>query len=179
MRQQYISPKISFHHETISSNPFRKRRIYLNQETEKVKKKSILPRSKRAMVVTAIAVVVAVCVVGGPYIFEHLCKAKTKDLTKDIAPEPVQMNDMDDTFQQKAIDYSIKLLLKTTQNEKENRLISPISSLFLLGLVENGVANNTLKQMEQLMGDLDVSKLNDSLVAYRSFLEKTKVYPSK
>ncbi len=70
-------------------------------------------------------------------------------------------------------DFSINVLkhaVKQNGNKKQNTLISGMSILPCLGMVQNGAAENTLKQMENTLG-FDKNILNKYLYEYRVKLE--------
>ncbi|NLY77986.1 MAG: serine protease [Tissierellia bacterium] len=71
-----------------------------------------------------------------------------------------------------AVDLSVDLLKESFQ-EDENCLISPISVLTALSMTANGADNETLSQMEVLLGrGLTIDEINNSLSSYLRKLDK-------
>lgn len=64
-------------------------------------------------------------------------------------------------------------LFQSSIKEEENTLIAPYTTLMALGMLENGAANETLDEMQQLLGDYTISELNG---AYAALNEKFKDY---
>lgn len=62
-------------------------------------------------------------------------------------------------------------IFKNTYTDQENILISPLSIVLALAMCENGAANNTLVQMEKLLLDMPVSRLNNDLKNYLDSLD--------
>ena len=73
-----------------------------------------------------------------------------------------------------AADFGVRLF-KTSIEEGENTLISPLSVLYALAMTTNGAEGETLSQMEQVLG-MDVDNMNSYMLAYLDLLPETKDY---
>lgn len=105
-------------------------------------------------------------------------KVMANDLMKDIPPKSATGKAVDDRFIRNTADFSIELFKKTI-TEKENSLISPLSVMLALAMTANGADNETLSQMEKVLGrDIALDDLNQYLYAYANNLpseEKSKL----
>ena len=123
------------------------------------------------------------------------CKKDNTDLTKDNNEEQAQINAADlmlgivpnkptekaadSLFIDNTANFFVELFKNTTQ-DKKNSLISPISVLLALSMTANGAENNTLSQMEQVLGaGMPIAELNQYLHTYVNSLpseEKSKLH---
>lgn len=88
------------------------------------------------------------------------------DLMKDISSTQVNGKSTDDTFNTSMANFSIELF-KNSITEKENSLVSPLSVMLALAMTANGADNETLVQMEKLLGEeITLNDLNEYLYAY-------------
>lgn len=95
------------------------------------------------------------------------------DLMKDIKANKVQEKEIDERFIGSTARFSIELF-KRTMGE-ENALISPLSVLLALSMTANGADNDTLKQMEKVLGeDMTIDELNEYLYSYVNSLPNRK-----
>jgi len=92
--------------------------------------------------------------------------ANASDLMDGIYPDKVNGKRVDSVFIESMSAFSIDLF-KMSIDEKENALISPMSVMLALAMTANGADNNTLAQMERLLGrDIPVEQLNEYLYSY-------------
>lgn len=102
---------------------------------------------------------------------------KAENLMEGISPNDVTGKATDDKFIGNTADFSVNLF-KETITDNKNSLISPLSVLLALSMTANGADNNTLKQMETVLGkDIPISDLNEYLYTYAKNLpseEKSK-----
>lgn len=96
------------------------------------------------------------------------CGVRAQELTKDISPQPLDTT-TDLTAGGEAVTAFALSLLRSEQAGKTGVLISPVSVLNALGMVANGAAGDTLKQLETAAG-MSVNQLNDFLYTYRMSL---------
>lgn len=94
------------------------------------------------------------------------------DLMADIAPDAPADAAMTEQTRAGVSDFSIRLLLACLDGE-ENVLVSPLSVLSALGLVENGAAHVTLAQMEHALG-LTREQLCGEVAAWCAALPQTQ-----
>ncbi len=73
-----------------------------------------------------------------------------------------------------ATDFAVRLF-KASNKEGENTLISPLSVLVALSMTANGAAENTLVQMENVLG-MPVDELNGFIKAYSASLPRGEKY---
>lgn len=83
-------------------------------------------------------------------------------LAFSIAPIAVQASPVAVT------DFSLRVFQESLSDE-ENTLISPLSVLYALSMTANGAKDNTLMQMEEVLG-LDTTEWNTYLSAYKKTL---------
>ena len=76
---------------------------------------------------------------------------KAENLMANIAARQVAGADIDETFIGAAADFSINLF-KETADDSKNSLISPLSVMLALAMTANGADNETLSQMEAVLG---------------------------
>lgn len=89
----------------------------------------------------------------------------TASSTTNATSEPFIM---DDTSATALTNFGVELL-KQTHNEADNVLVSPLSVEYALSMTANGARDNTLVQMESILG-MPVDDLNAQLHAYQQFL---------
>ena len=73
-----------------------------------------------------------------------------------------------------ATDFAVRLF-KASNEEGKNTLISPLSVLVALSMTANGAAENTLVQMENVLG-MPVDELNGFIKAYSASLPRGEKY---
>ena len=98
---------------------------------------------------------------------------KAEDLMKNIAAQPTTGAEIDDVFINAAADFSINLFKETVDGGK-NSLISPLSVMLALAMTANGADNNTLTEMETVLGGLPTEELNKYLYTYANSLPSEK-----
>ena len=91
---------------------------------------------------------------------------RTSSLKKD--PETVK------DHAEKAADFALRLF-NACQKDGENTLVSPLSVMNALGLVQNGAVGQTLSQMEDVLG-FTQDELNTFMQSYRQSLPSGKKY---
>ena len=120
------------------------------------------------LLIAAIAVNITSCAV----------TVQADDLMKDISPNKVSGKSPDDTFAASMADFSIELF-KRSITDKGNSLVSPLSVMLALAMTANGANNETLSQMEKLLGSgIPLKDLNEYLYLYVKELpseEKSKL----
>ena len=98
--------------------------------------------------------------------------AKADDLMKDVTPDSVSGKPADAAFTAGMAGFSVELFKKSV-TAKKNSLISPLSVTLALSMTANGADNETLKQMEALLGGIPIDELNEYLYSYRTGLAST------
>lgn len=96
------------------------------------------------------------------------------DLMKGVPAKAVDVLPDMDAGAAAAADFGVRLF-KTSMEEGENTLISPLSVLYALAMTANGADGETLAQMEQVLG-MDVDNLNSYMLAYLDLLPENKDY---
>ena len=101
-------------------------------------------------------------------------KVQTKDLMEGITPNNVDA--LDDLKSQNAdvTDFAIRLFKASNENGK-NTLISPLSVLCALAMTANGAEEETLAQMEEVLG-MTTDELNMYLYSYMKNLPQGDKY---
>ena len=94
-----------------------------------------------------------------------------KEQGKDVTTSKEQKDELNIA----ATDFSVRLLQNTLASKKEegktNTLLSPMSVLIALSMTANGAKEDTLKQMENVLG-APITKLNGYLGNYQSTTAK-------
>ena len=92
-----------------------------------------------------------------------------RDLTEGISKNESASKAPDDEFKAAASSFAAELF-KDNYSKGKTTLVSPLSVLTALALVQNGAQGNTLAQLEQALGGLDRDALNKYMRAYCDFL---------
>lgn len=91
---------------------------------------------------------------------------KADDLMRNTTAASVNGKAADGLFLNAAADFSFELF-KNTISKKENSLISPTSVLLALAMTANGADNETLTQLEAVLGgNLKIQQLNEYLYSF-------------
>ena len=101
-------------------------------------------------------------------------QVSANDLMKDVPAKAVDVLPDMDAGAAAVADFGVRLF-KTSMEEGENTLISPLSVLYALAMTANGADGETLAQMEQVLG-MDCNNLNSYMLAYLDLLPETKDY---
>lgn len=96
------------------------------------------------------------------------------DLMAGVTPQSVRISETSDTQNSAVIDFSVRLF-KASEQSGKNTLISPLSVLYALAMAANGAKEQTLSEMEQLLG-MSVSELNLYLFSYMQNLPQGEKY---
>ena len=101
-------------------------------------------------------------------------EVQAKDLMEGITPN--QVNALDDLSSQNAdvTDFAIRLF-KASEESGKNTLISPLSVLCALAMTANGAEEETLEQMEEVLG-MTTEELNLYLYSYMQNLPQDDKY---
>lgn len=92
-----------------------------------------------------------------------------RDLTEGISKNESASKAPDDEFKAAASSFAAELF-KDNYSKGKTTLVSPLSVLTALALVQNGAQGNTLAQLERALGGLDRDALNKYMRAYCDFL---------
>jgi len=101
-------------------------------------------------------------------LFVNLVGCTTNVGTDITSPTPNEIvgKEMDEKFKNASMNFAIELF-KKSNDTTENTLISPLSITFALAMVTNGANNNTLSQLENVLGkDISIDELNEYLYTY-------------
>lgn len=96
-----------------------------------------------------------------------------RDLTEGISKNESASKAPDDEFKAAASSFAAELF-KGNYSKGKTTLVSPLSVLTALALVQNGAQGNTLAQLEQALGGLDRDTLNAYMRAYCDFLTESE-----
>ncbi|WP_242941671.1 serpin family protein [Parasporobacterium paucivorans] len=92
------------------------------------------------------------------------------DLTEGLSARAVAGKAVDEEFIKNTSDFSVELFKRTVE-DRENSLISPISVLLALAMTANGAEDETLAQMEKVLGGtIPQDDLNEYLYTYTQSL---------
>lgn len=95
-----------------------------------------------------------------------------RDLTEGFSKNESASKAPDDEFKAAASSFATELF-KDNYSKGKTTLVSPLSVLTALALVQNGAQGNTLAQLEQALGGLDRDTLNAYMRAYCDFLTES------
>lgn len=95
-----------------------------------------------------------------------------RDLTEGISKNESASKAPDDEFKAAASSFAAELF-KDNYSKGKTTLVSPLSVLTALALVQNGAQGDTLAQFEQALGGLDRDTLNAYMRAYCDFLTES------
>lgn len=110
------------------------------------------------------------------------CSAADKDkIQSDNLMDKVSVSDdnvtglePDEAFQEATADFAVELL-KHTDIENGNTLISPASIMFALGMTANGAKNDTLEAFEEVLGaGTDIELINQYYKKYADTILSSK-----
>ena len=101
-------------------------------------------------------------------------QVSANDLMKGVPAKAVDVLPDMDAGAAAAADFGVRLF-KTSIEEGENTLISPLSVLYALAMTANGADGETLAQMEQVLG-MDADNLNSYMLTYLDLLPESKDY---
>ena len=97
------------------------------------------------------------------------------NLVENIKPNEVKEISINDDFISDQIDFSISIFKENYTNDK-NTLISPISAMFALSMCANGAVNETLQEMEKVLGNhYTIDQLNNYLYSLKNHLSNEEL----
>ena len=96
-----------------------------------------------------------------------------RDLTEGISKNGSASKAPDDEFKAAASSFAAELF-KDNYSKGKTTLVSPLSVLTALALVQNGAQGDTLAQLEQALGGLDRDTLNAYMRAYCDFMTESE-----
>ncbi len=129
-----------------------------------------MKKTRISLIITSLALVCAMAV----NMTGCSASVQAKDLMEGVTPNKVSA--LDDLSPQNAdvTDFAIRLF-KASENRSENTLVSPLSVLCALAMAANGAENETLEQMEAVLG-MTTEDLNLYLYSYRKSLPQGEKY---
>lgn len=74
------------------------------------------------------------------------------DMLKDFVATEVTGKDTDEKFKSGMLDFAVKLMQSTLDEDKKSSLISPLSVIVALGMTSNGAMGETREEFEKLFG---------------------------
>ena len=101
-------------------------------------------------------------------------KVQAKDLMKGVRPNKVSAPDELGTHNADVTDFAVRLF-KASEKSGENTLISPLSVLCALAMTANGAEEETLEQMEAVLG-MTTEELNLYIYSYMKNLPQGEKY---
>lgn len=93
-------------------------------------------------------------------------EVQAADLTKGVTPEKVSGKEADEDFALAQTGFTLDLFRQTASaNGYDNLLLSPLSVSVALSMTANGADNDTLAEMENVLG-LSAQELNEYFLTY-------------
>ena len=74
------------------------------------------------------------------------------DLLKDFVAIEVEGKDADDKFKSGMLDFAVRLMQSTLDENQKSSLVSPLSVIIALGMTANGANGETRREFEELFG---------------------------
>ncbi len=74
------------------------------------------------------------------------------DLLKDFVAIEVEGKDADDKFKSGMLDFAVRLMQSTLDENQKSSLVSPLSVIIALGMTANGANGETKEEFEKLFG---------------------------
>ena len=97
------------------------------------------------------------------------------NLVEGMNPQRVDSIEIEGEFINHQIDFSISLFKENYVN-KNNTLVSPISAMFALSMCANGASGDTLKEMEDVLGNnYNIDQLNSYLYSLKNHLSNEEL----
>ena len=101
-------------------------------------------------------------------------QAQAKDLMKGMSPNSVNSLDSLDRYNSAVTDFAVRLFRASAEDGK-NVLLSPLSVLCALAMTANGAENETLEEMEAVLG-MSKDELNLYVYSYINSLPDSNEY---
>lgn len=90
----------------------------------------------------------------------------TTSLNAGAQKQKIEIQELTDDFRNNQMRFAVELFQETaSQNPEGNLLISPLSVMTALSMTANGAKNQTLSEIEQVLGN-NISDLNQNLYSY-------------
>lgn len=102
-------------------------------------------------------------------------KVYADDLMAQIKADKAKTRKIDNTFMSAYSEFAFDIYQKVRE-DSENIMISPLSIMTALAMTANGANGETLSQMEDVLGGIDIKKLNEYLYTYTSSLASEDDY---
>ena len=104
-----------------------------------------------------------------PMTEENVTKYGSRNLMEGFKTNQSEEIAYSDAFKESQMDFAVKMLQEASDENEVNLLVSPISAVYALAMTANGAKENTLAQMEQVLGSgMDIDELNKYLYTFRS-----------
>ena len=129
-----------------------------------------MKKTKHGLVIISLVLLCVIAV----NLFGCTTKVRAENLMEDVIPNDVTaLDDLGDGSAD-VTDFAIRLLKQTNENDK-NTLISPLSVMCALAMTTNGAKGETREQMESVLG-MSVESLNLYLYSYLKSLPQGEKY---
>lgn len=102
-------------------------------------------------------------------------KIYADDLMAGIKADKAKVRKIDDDFKNAYLKFALDIWQEAREGD-ENVMISPLSIMTALAMTANGAKGDTLSQMEDVLGGIDIKKLNEYLYSYVSSLASEDGY---
>jgi serpin B len=102
-----------------------------------------------------------------------IIQAQAADLMEGISAQTVDMDTKIDAYSREITDFAVRLFNETDKetSDNANTLVSPLSVLLALSMTANGATEETLIQMQDVLG-LSTDKLNEFAYTYLQSLSE-------
>ncbi len=102
-----------------------------------------------------------------------LPKAQAADLMENITAQSVKEKAPDNLFRTAYCTFTANLLKESVSREKCT-LVSPLSVMLALAMTANGANTQTLAEMENALGGVEINALNEYLYTYQNSLPSSE-----
>ena len=138
-----------------------------------MEKKKSAAAARLTAFLCALALLISLSACSAP----HTPAVKAADLLENMKAEQVEGKQTNAAFRKSFLSFSSALLCAVSDraDSQENVLISPLSVLSALAMTQNGAAQETLREMENVLGgDLSADELNAYLLGYYQSLSDSE-----
>lgn len=98
--------------------------------------------------------------------FVACTKVRAANLMDGVAAQSVEGKATDERFKSAQMEFALSLFKSVAEEGEENMLVSPLSVMLALAMTANGAEEQTLAEMEKVLGGIPIDELNEYLYTY-------------
>lgn len=108
--------------------------------------------------------------------FVACTKVQAANLMDGVAAQSVEGKATDERFKSAQMEFALSLFKSVAEEGEENMLVSPLSVMLALAMTANGAEEQTLAEMEKVLGGIPIDELNEYLYTYVNNLPSAEKY---